>query len=66
MCDVHLYTRRNGRCPDREYIDGLIGSRRQRDAVRIDGLISQLGMVGSQELISARRAEKMNDVWQLR
>ena len=66
MCDVHLYTRRNGRCPAREYIDGLIGSGRQRDAVRIDGLISQLGMVGSQELISARRAEKMNDVRQLR
>ena len=66
MFDVHLYTRRNGRCPAREYIAELIGSGRQRDAGRIDGLISQPGMVGSQELISARRAEKMNDLWQLR
>ena len=66
MFDVHLHIRRSGRCPAREYIDGLIGSGRQRDAARIDNLILQLHRDGSQELTRARKAEKMNDVWQLR
>lgn len=66
MYDVHLYIRPNGRCPAKEYIDGIIRSGRKADSARIDGLLVQLRMEGSQRLVRSRRAEKMNDVWQLR
>ena len=66
MYDVFLFVRANGRCPTREYIDGVIRSGRRSDAARIENQILQLRQVGSQQLVRTRRAEKMNDVWQLR
>ena len=63
---VHLYIAPNGRCPAREYIDELIRSGRRRDSALIERVFAQLRESGSRELVKIGRAEKMNDVWQLR
>ena len=66
MYRVYLYVARNGRCPAREYIDEMIRSGRRRDSALIERVLAQLRESGSRDLVKIGRAEKMNDVWQLR
>ena len=66
MYSVTAYTRPGGRCPYDDYVDGVLGAGRKKDAPKIDALVKQLASVGAQQLVRMSKGEKMNDVWQLR
>ena len=61
-----FHERANGSCPYSEYVDSVIRGGNRKEAARIGALVDQLKKSGSDELAKMRRAEKMNDVWQLR
>ena len=66
MYSVTAFTRPGGRCPYDDYVDGVSKAGRKKDAAKIDALVKQLASVGAQQLVRMSKAEKMNDVWQLR
>ena len=66
MYDVHLHTRRNGRCPFSEYMESIQRSGDSAGLKQVTRAVRDLENLGSQHLVRLRKAEKMNDVWQLR
>ena len=64
--DIHIHVRPNGRRPFTEYVDALRRSGDSASANRITRAVRDLEKLGSQDLVRLRKAEKMNDVWQLR
>lgn len=66
VADIVFHRRANGSCPYEEYVGGVIHGGSKKEAARIGALVDQLRELGSDELVKMRRAEKMNDVWQLR
>ena len=64
--DVHAHVRPNGRCPFIDYVESIRRSGSVRDAERINAAVDDLREYGSQRSVRLRRAEKMNDVWQIR
>jgi phage-related protein len=66
MFDIHIHVRPNGRCPFTEYVESIRRSGGLASATRITRVVEALEDMGSQALVSLRRSEKMNDVWQLR
>ena len=66
MADMVFHRRANGSCPYEEYVIGVIRGGNKKEAARIGAVVDQLRDSGSDELVKMRRAEKMNDVWQLR
>ena len=66
MYDLDFHIRPNGSCPYNEYVNGVFQSGAKREAARIRATVDRLKQSGSFELVKMQRAEKMNDVWQLR
>ena len=64
--DVHYHVRPNGGCPFTEYMETLRRYGSTRDVERINAAVDDLREYGSQRSVRLRRAEKMNDVWQIR
>ena len=64
--EVHIYVRPNGRCPFTEYVQGVSRSGDSASVDRIARVVRDLENLGSQQMVRLRKAEKMNDVWQLR
>ena len=66
MYDIHVHTRPNGRSPFKEYVAKLRRTGDSASANRITRAVRDLENLGSQDLVRLKKAEKMNDVWQLR
>lgn len=66
MYAIVPHRRPDGSYPYEEYVRNVYYSGRKRDAAKIRALVDLLSGLGSQQLIAMRKAEKMNDVWQLR
>lgn len=66
MYSVTAHTRPGGHCPYDDYVDGVSEAGQKKDAAKIDALVKELASVGAQQLAKMSKAEKMNDVRQLR
>lgn len=66
MYEIAPHRRPDGSYPYEEYVRSVYFSGRKRDTAKIRALADLLSRLGSQQLIAMRKAEKMNDVWQLR
>lgn len=60
------HRRPDGSCPYEEYVREVRKSGRKNDPAGIRALVDHLGQFGSQRLAAMDKAEKMNDLWQLR
>ena len=66
MYEIIPHRRPDGACPYEEYARHVYDTGRKVDAAKIRALVDLLSRSGSQQLVAMRKAEKMNDVWQLR
>ena len=66
MYRLVLHVRPNGSCPYDEYVMSVFQSGRKQEAAKIRATVDRLIQSGSDGLVKLQRAEKMNDVWQLR
>ena len=66
MYEVDRYIRVGGECPYENYVQGLFNTGKKKAAAKITVVVDRLAQFGSQELVRLKKAEKMNDVWQLR
>lgn len=66
MAEIEFYRRANGSCPYEEYLDDLIHGGNKKEAIKIGAVVERLRDTRSAGLAERQRAEKMNDVWQLR
>ena len=66
MLTPFAHKRPDGSCPYEEYVREVRKSGRKNDPAGIRALVDHLGQFGSQRLVIMDKAEKMNDVWQLR
>ena len=66
MYEIVPHRRPDGSYPYEEYVRSVYFSGRKRDAAKIRALVDLLSRLGSRQLTAMRKAEKMNDVWQLR
>ena len=66
MYSIHFHIRPNGRCPFTEYMEDLRHTGSVVIQERVSATVDDLREYGSQRLVQMRKAEKMNDVWQLR
>lgn len=66
LFDLQFHIRPNGSCPYDEYLTGVFQSGSKKDAAKISATVERLRECGSAALTKVSRAEKMNDVWQLR
>ena len=66
MFDITLHVRPNGSCPYDEYVRSVYTSGKKTEAAAIRALVDRLALLGSQRLVAIQKAEKMNDVWELR
>ena len=66
MFDLVFHTRPNGSCPYDEYVRVVLQSGAKKEAAKISATVERLRQFGSADLVKIQRAEKMNDVWQLR
>ena len=61
-----IYRTRRGDSLYDDYLDDLRRAGNKNEAAKIDAILDSLLEYGSQVLVGMRRAEKMNNVWQLR
>ena len=66
MCRLVFHIRPNGSCPYDEYVKSVFQSGKKQEAAKIRATVDRLMQSGSDGLVKLQRAEKMNDVWQLR
>ena len=63
---LNFHIRPNGSCPYNEYVTTVFQSGSKQEAAKIRATVERLKQCGSAALAKISRAEKMNDVWQLR
>ena len=66
MYEIVPHRRPDGSYPYEEYVRSVYFSGKKGDAAKIRALVDLLSGSGSQQLTAMGKAEKMNDVWQLR
>ena len=66
MYRLDFHIRPNGSCPYDEYVMSVFQSGKKQEAAKIRATVDRLMQSGSDGLVKLQRAEKMNDVWQLR
>ena len=66
MEHVRFHVRPNGSCPYDDYVKSVHRSGKKGEAARVRATVDRLAQSGSGVLVNMERAEKMNDVWQLR
>ena len=66
MYALNFHTRSNGTCPYDDSVKAVVRSGKLKEAAKIRAIVDRLKQSGTRELVRMRRAEKMNDVWQLR
>lgn len=66
MSRLVFHIRPNGSCPYDEYVVSVFQSGKKQEAAKIRATVDRLRQSESDGLVKLQRAEKMNDVWQLR
>lgn len=64
--ELEFHIRSNSSCPYNEYVTSVFQSGAKQEAAKIRATVERLKQCGSAALVKISRAEKMNDVWQLR
>ena len=66
MPGVVRYLRRNDECPYSEFRADIANTLKPKQDAEMDALVVKLGAEGSAKLQEIRKADKLNDIWELR
>lgn len=66
MLGVVRYLRRSGKCPYSEFRADIAKTLKPKQDAEMDALVAKLGAEGSARLKEIRKADKLNDIWELR
>ena len=66
MLGVVRYLRRNDECPYSEFRADIAETLKLKQNTEMDALVVKLGAEGSAKLKEIRKADKLNDIWELR